>query len=309
MAKELQDMRCGKPVPWGRKKKKTVPVAQAFWQLEQGKKAARVHYCGDYLTFHEADQGDRKLHDANFCRERLCPMCAWRRSLKVFRQVSQVMDYIDQDTPGLVPLFLTLTARNCESGQLAALLDKIFSGWNNMVRRAKPKRVIQGWFRALEVTRGKDGSWHPHLHAILLVRQEYFTSKDYIATREWVQLWRQALRLDYDPICDMRRMHSMGNRKAVAEVAKYTVKDTDYVSRDPDATRQAVDVLSRALRGRRLMAFGGCMAAAARTLRQEELGEGDLVHVDDDDLRDDVAAAIEIYRWDFGAAKYLLTSE
>lgn len=311
MAKELQDVRRGKPVPWRQKKRKTVPVAQAFFRLEQGKKAVRVLHCGDYLAFlADRETQERKLHDANFCRERLCPMCAWRRSLKVFRQVSQVMDYIDQDTPGLVPLFLTLTIRNCEGEQLAAVLDRVFSAWNKLLQRAKLKRVVQGWFRALEITRGATGSWHPHLHVILLVREDYFIGQDYMPTTTWVQMWREALQLDYNPICDVRRMRSMGSRKAVAEVAKYTVKDTDYVSRDPEQTQQAVDILSRALRGRRLFAFGGCMREAAQVLRQEELGEGDLIHVDDDEvLRDDLAKVIEIYRWDFGAAKYLLSDK
>ena len=50
--------------------------------------------CGDTLAFLRDASGKKRLHSANFCRNRLCPMCNWRRSLKMYSQVSQITDRI-----------------------------------------------------------------------------------------------------------------------------------------------------------------------------------------------------------------------
>ncbi len=38
----------------------------------------------------------------------------------------------------------------------------------------------------------------------------------------------------------------------------------------------------------------------------EDLDGGDLIHADDDHIRDDLADMIETYRWSFGAGDYVL---
>lgn len=46
-------------------------------------------------------------------------------------------------------------------------------------------------------------------------------------------------KLDYDPVSDIRRVKAMSEKqraKAVAEVAKYTVKDGDYLTQDDALT-------------------------------------------------------------------------
>lgn len=294
-------------------------IADSFQRLGEGRKASRVRSCGSQLTFAvEVNPvtgeltGEKKLHDANFCRERLCPMCAWRRSLKIFHQVGAVMDKVQEMESALVPIFLTLTLRNCAPTELAGTLDAVFSGWYQLTKHRKVQRVIQGWFRALEVTYNKqDDTFHPHIHAILLVGKSYFRKEntDYLPTTEWVRLWRQALKLDYDPVCDVRKVRGR-KRKAVAEVAKYTVKDTDYIYRDnPDLTDKLVKTLGGALKNRRLYAFGGVMKEAARLLKADNVGEGDLIHVDEENtLRGDLSYVLVTYRWNMGLTNYIAES-
>ena len=55
--------------------------------------------CGDYLVFAdtvntETGEVTRKLRAAEFCRDRLCPMCQWRKSLVTFHQLSEIMDRV-----------------------------------------------------------------------------------------------------------------------------------------------------------------------------------------------------------------------
>lgn len=305
----LNDKKNNKPVPWRPKKIRTIQLSESMHRLGMNKKANRVWWCGSALAFLEnLETGNKKLHSADFCRERLCPMCQWRKSLKVFHQVSKVMDRTQEEHQNLVPLFLTLTMQNCTDGELKEKITDIFQSWNRLLAHRKIKRIVQGWFRALEVTYNKEkDTFHPHIHAIILVDKSYFKkdNKDYMQTTDWVQMWRTAMKLDYDPICDIRKVNrTKGKYKAVAEVAKYTLKDTEFITSDNDLTDKLVEVLSVSLRGRRLFAFGGILKQIAKQIGIEELAEGDLIHIDDDKIRDDVATALVLYRWNFGLANY-----
>lgn len=313
----LQDQRNGKEEPWRPKKVRSLQLADSLHRLGDHKKANRVWWCSSTLAFAVAkDTGEKRLHDANFCRERLCPMCAWRKSKKVFHQVSDVMEEVDKENPGLVPVFLTLTLRNCSAKELSRTLDTVFSGWYELTKHRKIKRIVRGWFRALEITYNKqDDTFHPHIHAILLVDKSYFKSKDYMETKDWVKMWRTALKLNYDPVCDIRKVKqkgkNKGKNKAVAEVAKYTLKDTEYISDDKQLTDKLVKILGEALRGRRLYAFGGLMKEIAKQLgiEDKDVGEGDLIHEDGEELRPDIDYILQVYRWNIGLSNYLLEKE
>lgn len=306
----LSDKKNNKSVPWRPKKVRSLKLADSFKRLGYDKKSARVRFCGSALAFLEnVSTGEKKLYSADFCKERLCPMCQWRKSLKVFHQVSKVMDRTQEEHKNLVPLFLTLTMQNCTDGELKEKITDIFQSWNRLLAHRKIKRIVQGWFRALEITYNKEkDTFHPHIHAVILVDKSYFKkdNKDYMQTSDWVQMWRTAMKLDYDPICDIRKVNrTKGKYKAVAEVAKYTLKDTEFITNDDELTDKLVEVLSTSLRGRRLYAFGGILKQIAKQIGIEELAEGDLIHIDDEKIRDDIATALVLYRWNFGLSNYI----
>jgi len=298
----------GKERPWREKKIRSLTIANSFHRLDEPKREKRIRLCGTYLEFtREIESGLRFLTSANFCRERLCPMCQWRRSLKVFYQVSTVMDAAEDEQKNLVPLFLTLTLRNCkaEVSETKETLDKIFRGWYRLFDMQKIERTVHGFFRALELTYNKKtDEFHPHIHAIIFVDKNYFR-KNFIETKEWVQLWRTALRVDYDPICDIRKVkNEKGKRKDVAEVAKYTVKDTEIATSDNARTDQLVHVLNKTLKSRRLYAFGGVLKRIAANFSNDLPDEGDLINTSGETIRHDVATVIEKYRWNFGVRQY-----
>ena len=51
-----------------------------------------VYICADDLFFKIDKDKNKNLDQVNFCKDRLCPMCAWRKSLKIFGQISQITD-------------------------------------------------------------------------------------------------------------------------------------------------------------------------------------------------------------------------
>lgn len=296
--KKLQDEIEKKFAP---KKNSSLVLSDVYRYLGFDSRFLRVSDCGSFLEFHVTDT-DKKLHSANFCRDRLCPMCNWRRSLKIFGQVSRIMDVLAKDYQFL---FLTLTVKNCSAEDFPATVQVLFDGWRFMYNKSKPFRsgVICGSFRSLEVTRNKkDGSFHPHLHCILAVKPSYF-HKDFITQADWTSLWRSSCDLDYQPIVDVRKVnpHSeKGLSGAVSEVAKYAVKSSDFLTGSMSDMSSFVRTFLAGLTGRRLCSFTGCFQRVRRDLALDDVEDGDLVHVEADQLRDDVAYMVVRYGWRSG---------
>lgn len=305
----------GKERPWKDKKTKTLLLAESYTRLDM-KKAYRVLDCGSYLEFKRfISSGEFKLNGANFCKVRLCPMCSWRRELKIFAQTSKVMDKA-LELKDYRFIFLTLTCRNVEGEELSTTLDNLFHAFKKLSERKIVKKSIVGWFRALEVTHNLDESskdydtYHPHFHVILMVNKSYFNKPElYISQENWTSLWKESLQVDYTPIVDVRAFKTRTKRqisKSLAETAKYTVKDNDYlVSDDKEMTDSAVMVLDRALANRRLVAYGGELKKIHKSLNLDDVEDGDLVNTgSDEELREDVDYILERYRWHIGYKQY-----
>ena len=79
----------GKERPWAEYKLSNSYLAIAYDEVDESK-ANRLRDCASWLEFSRTEEG-LKLHKANFCRVRLCPICAWRRSLKTFGQVFKIV--------------------------------------------------------------------------------------------------------------------------------------------------------------------------------------------------------------------------
>lgn len=281
------------------KKLQSDVLAAVYSGLDMVNRSRRVLDCGSYLEF-LVTQDKAKLQHANFCKDRLCPMCNWRRSLKIFSQVSKVMDAM-QDYRFL---FLTLTVKNCSAADLPATVQVLFDGWRYLYNKnSEFKSVIAGTFRSLEVTRNaRDGSFHPHLHCILAVRPSYF-SNGYITQARWSQLWQAACGLDYNPIVHIQKVKDTGRgiAGAVCEVTKYAVKGSDFlIGDDLDASAEFVRAFLMALSGRRLCGWSGVFSKIRKQLNLDDAEQGDLVHTDDIAMRDDLACMVVRYAWRAG---------
>lgn len=282
-------------------KKRTSLLSESFFRLGFDKKSERCHNCGTQLQFVAPisslnDDTDYKLTEANFCRERLCPMCARRRSLKIFGQVSKIVDHIDPNQYEF--LLLTLTVPNIPGDQLSDKISEMQKAFNKLIHYKRFKNAVAGFFRALEVTynhkkRSKScDTFHPHYHVILLVPKNYFTSDLYIKRNEFLDMWCRAMQDPSITQVDVRKVSETKDKKrgiiskagAIAEVAKYTVKSSDYIfPNNPAMTDKVVSVFSAALKGRRLVAFGGLFAQIKSLLGLDDPEDGDLIHVDPDD--------------------------
>lgn len=242
-------------------------------------------------------------------------MCAWRRSLKWAAEVSLVLHAAAAQSPKNRWVMLTLTQKNVSSPELSGEVGRILAGWRKLTKRQEFSEIV-GWLRTLEITRNSvDGTWHPHIHALLWVRPGYFT-RGYVSQRRWRDLWATILQLDYDPSIDVHRVKARRNGDpldaAAREAAKYTVKDADLIGDGSDLIAR-VQTLDRALKGRHLLAWGGALRELARTIQKDvPESEEDLVHLTEEDHGPNCPVCgtemrQRIYRWMQDLRQYIAT--
>lgn len=316
----------GQPIVLQNKEREQNPAAK--W-LD---KARRLEQCASFAEFQRLPDGSLRLHDASFCRVRLCPMCQWRRSLKLGAQVRQVVEranaqHIAETQAPWRWLMVTFTVRNIEGPDLGAEIDRLHKAINNMAKCAKWRAAVKGWLRATEVTHNlKSDTYHPHMHMLLCVPSSYFSGKGYITQKGWQTLWAHYAGTDYAPVVDVRAIKpATGERlsdlpageqaaamgKACAEVSKYAAKPGDYIiPQDWAMSMQTVQLLDSMLNKRRMTSWGGILKDIAQSLKLDDAETGDLVHIDEDASEDQTAnklAQYVAYSWSMGARDYLPT--
>lgn len=290
---DLQESIDGKFTP---KKVTSHLLADTYFLLDDDRRALKVFDCGSFLEFHLVD-GSWKLAKSNFCKDRLCPMCNWRKSRKIFSRVSQLMDYVQPQ--GFQFVFLTLTLANEPAECFSDMVQAFFDGWRFMYNKHKPfKKIVKGALRTFETTiNHKTHTFHFHSHIVLAVPRDYY-DKFYITQARWSEMWRKSCKIGYTPVVDVRRFKpkpgSSGLGSAVAEACKYAVKDSDFLVDSPEWRMKYTEALSRGLVNRRLFSATGCFREAFQALR---LSDPEAGHLTDDVMREDVADMIVRYGW------------
>ena len=287
----------GKVRDWDGKKAMNLKMAELYEKamntLSVGEKlitSARLQdmkNCGNFLVFGTTKEKEKKLVQAYFCHMRLCPTCNWRRSMKLFAQVSEITEVLLREQPTTRFIFLTLTVKNPTATELLATLKKMNEGFKYLVDKHKTfapaqklKDNLLGYLKAIETTyNNKENTYHIHIHCLLAVRASYF-GKGYVKQKEYTEMWQKAMHLDYVPLVDVRTIKN-SSAKAIAEIAKYPTKTADILSLSNE--NQAVDALitlHRTFHHRRLVTFGGVFRQIKARLKLDDVETGDLTHVE-----------------------------
>jgi hypothetical protein len=250
-------------------------------------KAELLTMCGTYLGYDET--GD-KVISANFCRERFCPMCQKRKSLKQYANSLRLAEFLQGE---FVFLHCVLTVQNCFDIELNETINNLYSASRKFFNNKRIRQGFKGALRALEVTYNqKRDDYHPHLHCLVAVRRSYFTSRYYISIDTLRQIWADCLGVDYLPQVHISKCDENG----FAEISKYCVKPLDLqLPRHVHA--KVLDTLNRALKGRRLLQSYGVIREAAATLKlNEDIETPNECSVCADDVK--------VYKYNFSLGKY-----
>lgn len=249
--------------------------------------------CGTYIGFNFNENENLSVTSANFCRQRLCPMCQRRRSLRTYSAVSKVYELANKS--GYQFLHVVLTVPNCPAAALNKTCDFLFKQSSLLFRKSDDvhtkaackgnedikklrrniKNSFKGVFRALEITFNDKLSiddpfaFHPHLHCLVAVRKSYFTSRDYISHEKLQKVWGTLTGIENVQVFIGRVTDQCAS---IAEVAKYAVKPFKG-----DVTVEVLETLHKALFNRRLVQtfgiFRDWMKAVGITDLEEVLDE------------------------------------
>ena len=277
--------------------------------------SSRLSLCANILEFGELcdkDTGELslKLQNALFCKVRTCPVCSWRRAMRnvarFFERIPTVLDAY----PKHAWLFLTLTVKNPDMCDLRSTLAAMNKAFQRMQQRKDFPAA--GYIRTTEITKGKDGTPHPHFHCLLLVKPGYFQGGVYLSQEAWADMWRECLRIEYQPVVDIRRVKAesdkakaaellegkiAGLKAAVLETLKYSIKVEDMLS---DA--QFLYGVTDQLRGLRFLATGGIL----KDFLKDEVADDEMVNTgsEDEPTATPADTPIVLFSWRTNDRKY-----
>ncbi|MCG2441221.1 protein rep [Staphylococcus epidermidis] len=226
-----------------------------------------VQDCNTFLSF-VADKTleKQKLYKANSCKNRFCPVCAWRKARKDALGLSLMMQYIKQQERKEF-IFLTLTTPNVQNEQLEDEIKHYNKSFKKMVERKKVKSIIKGYVRKLEITYNKKrDDYNPHFHVLIAVNKSYFTDKRYyISQQEWLDLWRDVTGISEITQVQVQKIRQ-NNNKELYEMAKYSGKDSDYL-----INQKVFDAFYKSLKGKQVLVYSGLFKEARKLLKNGDL--------------------------------------
>lgn len=311
----------GKERPWKLHKQENLQLVKIYKTAREkninlitDSRLFDLEHCADTLLFAENAEGKKKLKSANFCRLRLCPMCQWRRSLKMFGQVQTITDKILERDKSTRFLFATFTVKNVDAENLETCINILNNKFLYLVSRNKTfapakklKQNLLGYLKAVEVTYNtKDKTYHPHLHVIFAVKSTFFKNKqNYMTKKEWIELWQQALGVDYKPQTDIRAIKT-NTGKAIAEVAKYPVKTAPILSLPDDEAVEVLKTLTLSLNKKRFVSYGGIFKTVKQELKLADIEtDKDLVNTDIEQQERFNAVTAVLFRYNFKFGYYI----
>ena len=226
-----------------------------------------VEDCNTFLSF-VADKTleKQKLYKANSCKNRFCPVCAWRKARKDALGLSWRMQYIKQQEKKEF-IFLTLTTPNVMSDELENEIKRYNNSFRKLIKRKKVGSVIKGYVRKLEITYNKKrDDYNPHFHVLIAVNKSYFTDKRYyISQQEWLDLWRDVTGISEITQVQVQKIRQ-NNNKELYEMAKYSGKDSDYL-----INQKVFDAFYKSLKGKQVLVYSGLFKEAKKKLKNGDL--------------------------------------
>ena len=256
-------------------------------------RGVRMEKCGEFYAgelcpvcgeFH-AEHGSR-------CRDRLCPNCGWmnavQRAVTMRRALSALGDRF-------AIYHVVLTMRDplaADGAQLHSQCEKLVNAYTKLIHRDKLyKAKVWGSVRCLEISDNGKSRFHPHIHALWLYKIPHpWTNGKFISHDEVCKIWKNALGVDYTPVCwiepiyykvetevsgepadivfnptGQEGMEQASIDRAVCEACKYAIKPSLYNTTDAAKLYE----LAQGIKGVHMFQVNGGLAPQYRIAEKE----------------------------------------
>ena len=236
------------------------------------RRGQRVAMCHDTIGVQNG-----KIVTCWHCSDRLCPICTAKLSRRIAANARAVIERAQLEAD-LRPYLLTLTQRNCSNKELPLRIDEMLKSWYSIIHDLRThKKYLAGYARTIEITIGRDGLYHPHIHALILLSSD--APKEMSRARYWANLWSKYMNTkryqgNTMPICDIRpirpnrRKHISSEAAAAAEVSKYVTKSGTILSHV--GAYEHILAIDNAISGRRLRTYGGIWRRIRADMKLED---------------------------------------
>lgn len=299
---------------WTMKKELNTRMAVKMLQAGFDDRARRMRECSDKVEISFCpDCGAYEITRAKLCRDRLCPVCSWRLSIKRYAEMSAVCAALIKDYPVNKWSLMTLTVQNCAPALLDQTLTNMAAAFNRMRQRKVFKQQILGWARTVEVTfNSKENTVHPHYHVLVMwAENSDIIQEGARLINHWIASCRD-LMVSYkgqnikEIDGSVKEAECQDITGAVLETFKYTQKASDLLSMPIGVFREYTKNMAR----KRAVAFGGLIKEYMQKL-----------HFKMDDEADEIepiklckncgnaALSKAIYQWSFAERSYLLSTD
>jgi plasmid rolling circle replication initiator protein Rep len=182
--------------------------------------AYKIYNCGSRVGFSES-----RLVSANFCRERICPMCQKRKSLKTYSDFCKILEKLSD----FAFVHLVLTVPNCKSDELRETLSRMEKASTRFFNIAEVSTAFKGVARCTEVSyNSKTITFHPHFHCLVAVNKSYFKSRFYIKRERLQHLWSVVWRLASEYDCtDSKKLSSALRSYKDSFISDFPLRESD----------------------------------------------------------------------------------
>lgn len=222
------------------------------------------------------------------CKNRfICPPCARAAADQHRENLRDLIDISAETGPtNLRALFLTLTTRSRPLlTDLPAMLADHTGGLHRFFRGDRISSAICGHYTAIELTVGRNRQGEPmahvHSHSIIIVDGDTYFASGYPAIHhaEWRRAWRDAVRLPYLPMVNIKAVKSPSGdtdvhsvKAAAVECAKYVLSPSLYQHgpSGPAANGEVLLAIDRAFKRQRLFRYAGIFAEAMKIRRHRK---------------------------------------
>lgn len=236
-------------------KLRTIKEGDELWRYKQKKRANELDSCGNWLKYLIDNNGNKRLHDARFCHDKLCQICGARKYNHESARLYHVVNYLKELHNFMVGTF---TTKNVPYDNINKEVNNLNYSWRKMRNYKAIKPYLRGTVKKVECKVGKNNKCNVHLHILMVVSPSFFYGKNSLTHSQWSQLWAKAVNKDYAPELHVERKGSYRQLKKTCNyIAKsylygdWKLKDVNKVIKIDDQTR-----------GKHLIVYTGLMRDA-----------------------------------------------
>lgn len=255
-------------------------LAQLYSYEESGEqkffsKGANVMNCGHSLVFQKYlnEEQTTTLASANFCKHKLCPMCAWRWHIKQSAILEKTFELLEEQNY----YHLVLTIPNVPYLTKEFLLGLKVKSAEFMQKIAKSK----DYFIGFEITIDQNKKYHPHFHIVYIDHNEKPLTRKYIQT-EWAKIANTGTNYA------IAKQTKCTGEKVSMELTKYILKFDNI-----EPTVQQLKVIDIATKGLRKFSTSG-------KIKQAEFNAKRIIDKEKFEKLSELAnydSIIEMYKW------------